>query len=195
MKGMVIILSLTDYKILSSDYPDHDVASLPVRPQISAAELQAAFDSLVKDVVVPKLNDVLDTLSSAAGADVIGKTVPGVSANSVGGLLELLYQEKADSDSPTFTGTPTAPSPSADTDDASIATTAFVHDVVSEAVFETGAADMQKAVYDPDNRCEDVFAAMEALNTVRLTSPVKAGQTVLENVAGTGVNVIAVRDM
>lgn len=40
-----------------------------------------------------------------------------------------------------------------------------------------------------------LFDAMKALNTVRLTSPVKAGQTVLENVADTGVNVIAVRDM
>ena len=156
-------MSLTDFKILPSDYPDHDVASLPVRPQITAAALQAAFDSLVKDDVVPKLNAMLDKLASASGADEVGKTIPGISAGSVGGLLERLYQDKADSDSPAFTGTPTAPSPDVMTDDASIATTAFVHDVVNMAVYDAGAADMQKAVYDPDNRCEDVFAAMESL--------------------------------
>lgn len=170
----VIFISLTDFKIQPSDYPDHDVASLPVRPQLSAAALQAAFDGLVKDVVVPKLNALLDELASASGADNIGKTISGVSADSVGGLLELLHRDKADLDSPTFSGTPTAPSPEVTTDDASIATTAFVHDVVDSAVFVSEAADMQKAVYDPDERCEDVFAAMEALlpTVLEVTLPV-----------------------
>lgn len=40
-----------------------------------------------------------------------------------------------------------------------------------------------------------IFAVMEALDGVELTAPVRMGQTVLENVCGTGVNVVATRPM
>ena len=40
-----------------------------------------------------------------------------------------------------------------------------------------------------------LFEAVEALKAVRLTSPVRCGDVVLENICGTGVNVIASRDL
>ena len=40
-----------------------------------------------------------------------------------------------------------------------------------------------------------LFDAVEALKAVRLTSPVHCGDVVLENIVGTGVNVIASRDL
>ena len=40
-----------------------------------------------------------------------------------------------------------------------------------------------------------LFEAVEALRQVRLTSPVHCGDVVLENILGTGVNVIASRDL
>ena len=40
-----------------------------------------------------------------------------------------------------------------------------------------------------------LFDAMKVLSGVTVTAPVKCGQTVVENILGTGVNVIATRDL
>lgn len=40
-----------------------------------------------------------------------------------------------------------------------------------------------------------MFEVMRALDTVELTAPVTVGQVVLENVCGTGVNVVSARTM
>ena len=40
-----------------------------------------------------------------------------------------------------------------------------------------------------------LFEAVEVLKKVRLTAPVKCGDVVLENILGTGINVIASRDL
>ena len=40
-----------------------------------------------------------------------------------------------------------------------------------------------------------MFEVMEALNEVELTAPVTVGQIVIENVCGTGANVVAARTM
>ena len=42
---------------------------------------------------------------------------------------------------------------------------------------------------------EKLFCAMRELNAVTVKAPVSRGDAVLENVAGTGVNVIACRDV
>ncbi len=53
-------MTIQTYKVRDADYSDKDVASLPVKPQMSAADLQASFDKLVKLVVAPKLNALID---------------------------------------------------------------------------------------------------------------------------------------
>lgn len=40
-----------------------------------------------------------------------------------------------------------------------------------------------------------LFAAMEALNALTLYAPVRTGEIVLENIAGTGVNLVVTRTM
>ena len=40
-----------------------------------------------------------------------------------------------------------------------------------------------------------LFDIMQALNTVTLTAPVSVGQVVIENVCGTGADVIATKDL
>ena len=40
-----------------------------------------------------------------------------------------------------------------------------------------------------------VFAVMEALEGVTLAAPVKVGQVVVENVCGTGADIVATRDL
>lgn len=40
-----------------------------------------------------------------------------------------------------------------------------------------------------------LLPAMEALSGITLTVPVRAGQIVLENICGSGINVVSVRDL
>lgn len=154
-------MALDTYKIKSSDYEGKDIAALPIRPTISATELQAAFDRLVKEVVVPRFNALIEELAGNFGADAIGKTIAGMNGQNAGALLEELAEKKAPLESPGFTGTPTAPTPDAAANTAQIATTAFVQEVARQLVLNSGAADMVRATYDPQNKAADIFAFAE----------------------------------
>ena len=155
-------MGISSYKVTDSDYMGKDVVSLETRPQMSAAALQAAFDRLVKEVIVPKLNALIDALAGTGGADEIGKRVAGMSGANVGSLLAELNTAKAPVASPAFTGVPTAPTPETLTNTAQVATTAFVQAVLAQAIFDTGAADMLRSVYDPNLKATDVFAYADA---------------------------------
>lgn len=155
-------MSILNYKVTGSDYTGKDVSSLDERPQMSAAELQAAFDRLVKEVVAPKFNALIDALAGLSGADEIGKTVAGMSGTNVGALLAELNASKASASGAALTGVPTAPTPETTANNAQIATTAFVQAVVNAAVFATGAADMVRATYDPTTKAQDIFAYADA---------------------------------
>jgi hypothetical protein len=61
--------------------------------------------------------------------------------------VDSLLSAKAPLASPTFTGSPTAPTAVAGTNSTQIATTAFVND----AIADFGAGDMSKSTYDTDN--------------------------------------------
>ena len=189
-------MALDTHKIKSSDYEGKDIAALPVRPTISAAELQAAFDRLVKEVVVPKFNALIEELAGSLGADAVGKTIAGMSGQSAGALLDELAAKKAPLESPGLTGTPTAPTPDTNASTAQIATTAFVQAVAQQLVLTSGAADMVRAVYDPQNRATDVFAfAEEAARHSVLVASLPANGWVEQSdgfrqtIAATGVEV------
>ena len=155
-------MSISTLKVHDTDYPNKDVASLPVKPQMSAADLQASFDKLVKLVVAPKLNALIDALASSTGANEIGESISGMEGTTVGALLEELYTKKANADGAALSGVPTAPTPAKTTSNAQIATTAFVQAVVADAVFQSGSADMAKATYDPQTKAQDIFAYADA---------------------------------
>jgi len=79
--------------------------------------------------------------------------VPKSGQNASGGTdlvrksqVDSLLSAKAPLASPTFTGSPTAPTPVAGTNSTQIATTAFVND----AIVGFGAGDMAKSTYDTD---------------------------------------------
>jgi hypothetical protein len=81
-------------------------------------------------------------------------TVPKSSQDASGGTdlvrksqVDSLLSAKAPLASPTFTGSPTAPTAVAGTDSTQIATTAFVN----QAIAGFGAGDMAKSTYDTDN--------------------------------------------
>jgi hypothetical protein len=65
---------LDDYKILESDFIGRDIEGLDDDPILSPDELKDRFDSIEKEVVMPKHNGVIDDLKSiAAGASGAGQ--------------------------------------------------------------------------------------------------------------------------
>ncbi|MBR6772340.1 MAG: hypothetical protein IKM29_02990 [Clostridia bacterium] len=67
-------MSLTDHKIDErTDYVGRDIEGLEDRPLLSAKQLKARFDCLVKDLVVPKHNALIDELGSPAHTVANGK--------------------------------------------------------------------------------------------------------------------------
>lgn len=60
-------MSLKDHKIdEKTDYAGRDIEGLEDKPLLSPQQLKARFDSLVKDLVVPKYNALIDELGSPA---------------------------------------------------------------------------------------------------------------------------------
>ena len=59
-------MAISNYKIAVGDYANKDVASLPNVPGESGytpEQVKARFDSLVKNVVAPKYNNLIDALT------------------------------------------------------------------------------------------------------------------------------------
>lgn len=68
--------------------------------------------------------------------------------------------------------------------------------MVTTTVRITGGLWAKLPVKTRDNVPKDkIFPVCEALHALTLTAPVSMGDVILENVAGTGVDVIATRDM
>ena len=151
-------MALVDNKITLDEYANKLISTLPIKPKITAAELQSFFNKLSVDVIIPAINGLIDAIQASTGGAEIGATVSGMVGTNVTALLTELNALKASLDSPEFTGTPTAPTPASGDDSAKIATTGFVNAAISEAVFDSGAADMAKATYDPTNKATDIFA-------------------------------------
>jgi len=151
-------MALVDNKITLAEYADKLISTLPIKPKITAAELQEMFNAPTVDVVIPAINGLIDAIQASTGGAEIGATVSGMAGTNVTALLAELNALKASLDSPEFTGTPTAPTPASGDDSAKIATTGFVNAAISEAVFDSGAADMAKVTYDPTNKATDIFA-------------------------------------
>lgn len=66
---------ITDKKVLEAEYTGNDVSTLLDRPSeagMSASDLKARFDALLKIVLLPKYNSLIDTLASVYGASNIG---------------------------------------------------------------------------------------------------------------------------
>ena len=53
-------------KLLTADFTGKGVSGLPDTPNLSAGEMQAKFDELAKDVLAPKLNEVIDEIADEA---------------------------------------------------------------------------------------------------------------------------------
>ena len=79
-------MGLSERKITTWTKP---ISSLAYRPQMSAAELKAAFDSNANEIK-PKFNGLVDDLTGVGGASEIGASIEGVAGTNVQALLAAL---------------------------------------------------------------------------------------------------------
>ena len=93
--------TINDCKVKDENFSGLDIMSLPTRPSasgMSAAQLQERFDAGAKQVIAPKLNQLIDLLNGTEGADNIGiAPIEGLSGYTVQQILlaiKLLLDDK-----------------------------------------------------------------------------------------------------
>lgn len=79
-------MAMTDHKITENMMENKLVTDAPDQPQGTAQQNKYLFDRLAKEVIIPAFNALIDSLTSAGGAD-IGVSVPGVSGTTVQAVL------------------------------------------------------------------------------------------------------------
>ena len=63
-------------KITENDTINKGVMGLPDTPNLSTSEMQAKFEELSNDVIIPKFNNLVDELEAKSAAGNIGATIP-----------------------------------------------------------------------------------------------------------------------
>lgn len=130
-------------KITEADLEGKGVIGLPDTPGLSTAEMQEKFEETARAVLVPAFNRLVEELASGvgtAGASHVGAVLPDGSAGN-------LQQHVLDKNNPH----------GITADSIGAMTAQQVAEAIAGAVFDTGAADMTKAVYDTQNRGLDVY--------------------------------------
>lgn len=125
-------------KITDEDLQNKGVIGLPDTPGLSTSEMQAKFEQTAREVIVPKLNQLVDDLAAPSAASQIGaagknRTVQGHIEN-----LENPHNVTAEQVGAYTKG---------QTDKA-----------ISDRISQIGSADMTQAMYDPTGRQRDIFA-------------------------------------
>lgn len=168
-------MGIGDYKVKSEDFNNKDIMGLPDKPSeagFSAEMLKARFDAGAKNVLAPKLNALIDFLSSS-GAGGIGASVPGLEGNTVEELLisekKYIDTHKADKENPhevtkkqigleNVENVQALPLENVKTvvnnSDEEVPTSAAILDYF----VKIGGGDMLKDIYDPMAENKDVFS-------------------------------------
>ena len=80
-------------KITAEDLKSRGATTLPNQPAISAQELKEEFDAPAKEIVAPKVNNLIDELEDVTAAASIGAVAPsGMTGNTVQAILNGLAQ-------------------------------------------------------------------------------------------------------
>lgn len=78
-------------KISNSDFNGKDVSGLPNVPTIGATALKARFDAPAKEVVAPKVNNLIDELEASTSASSLGANAPtGRTGNTIQAILNAI---------------------------------------------------------------------------------------------------------
>lgn len=111
---------------------------LPDTPGLSTSEMQAKFEQIAREVLVPKFNQLVDELLGPSAASQIGAKGKN---RTVQGHIENLENPH----------NVTAEQVGAYTKDQT-------EKAISDRISQIGSADMTQATYDPNHRQQDIFA-------------------------------------
>jgi len=117
------------------------------------------------------------------------KIVKGTEIDDEFEAIETAIATKSDLNSPTFTGTPAAPTASAATDSTQLATTAFVKDVVTSGGYVTTAgiaADAVTGAKIADDSIDSEHYVDGSIDTAHLANDAVTGAKIADNVALAG---------
>lgn len=168
-------------KITDEDLQNKGVMGLPDTPGLSTSEMQAKFEQIAREVLVPKFNQLVDELLGPSAASQIG--AKGKNRTVQGHIDNLENPHNV-----------TAEQVGAYTKDQT-------EKAISDRISQIGSADMTQAVYDPTGRRQDIFAYADSLGVstythtkmdnvhhfsgsgtsgrVKMTADVEAGDTVM----------------
>lgn len=168
-------------KITDEDLKNKGVIGLPDTPGLSTSEMQAKFEQTAREVIVPKLNQLVDDLAAPSAASQIGAN--GKNRTVQGHIDNLENPHNV-----------TAEQVGAYTKDQT-------EKAISDRISQIGSADMTQAVYDPTHRQRDIFAYADSRGVstythtkmdnvhhfsgsgtsgrVKMTADVEAGDTVM----------------
>lgn len=125
-------------KITDGDLKDKGVMGLPDTPGLSTSEMQAKFEQIAREVIVPKFNQLVDELLGPSAASQIG--AKGKNRTVQGHIENLENPHEV-----------TAEQVGAYTKDQT-------EKAISDRISQIGSADMTQATYDPNHRRQDIFA-------------------------------------
>lgn len=125
-------------KITDGDLKDKGVMGLPDTPGLSTSEMQAKFEQIAREVLVPKFNQLVDELLGPSAASQIG--AKGKNRTVQGHIENLENPHEV-----------TAEQVGAYTKDQT-------EKAISDRISQIGSADMTQATYDPNHRQQDIFA-------------------------------------
>ena len=83
-------MSLLKHAIKDEDYAGKGISQLPAHPQYKTPDMQRKFDELVKDVVAPRYNALVEALAEENAAQHIGVKLQGIAAENVAEALLFL---------------------------------------------------------------------------------------------------------
>lgn len=194
-------MGIGDYKVKSEDFNNKDIMGLPDKPSeagFSAEMLKARFDAGAKNVLAPKLNALIDFLSSS-GAGGIGASVPGLEGNTVEELLisekEYIDTHKADKENPhevtkkqigleNVENVQALPLENVKTvvnnSDEEVPTSAAILDYF----VKIGGGDMLKDIYDPMAENKDVFSHERRTDNPHEVTAAQVGAATPADLAG-----------
>lgn len=125
-------------KITDEDLLNKGVIGLPDTPGLSTSEMQAKFEQIAREVLVPKFNQLVDELLGPSAASQIG--AKGKNRTVQGHIDNLENPHNV-----------TAEQVGAYTKDQT-------EKAISDRIDQIGSADMTQATYDPTHRQRDIFA-------------------------------------
>ena len=148
-------------RITEKDLENRGVIGLPDTPGLSTAEMQEKFEETARQVIVPAFNRLVEALTRAEGES----GAQNIGAFGRDGLPTNVQAHILSRENPHGL---TAASVGA-------ATVEQVKQLIAEARFQSGSADMYRKVYDPRGLATDIFAYVDRAVSESISAALNEG--------------------